>query len=209
MEVLLNVSSYGGIYAVSPKIYLTAAGTGECTCTGERVITTAFEGSSSPTPSPSKGSNKIVTKKNEGTTIDTKSALFIGLISAFSTLAAVGIVLGAMYFTGGLGAIGRSISGDGTLSRPLRRPTTRTDSGDPNAAITTGGEPKKIVTAAAGLAAAGTSSVAARRSAVIPPLDESGTGNSTAASAPSRPSPADGQQTSKSPGKTPPGAKRV
>ena len=207
LEVVLNVSSYGGIYATSPRVYLPAAGTSPCLCTGERLVTAQFMGSASPSPSPSKGH---AVKKAGGSAVDTKSALFIGLVSAFTTLATVGLGLVAVYFAGGFNYIARQLNGETGLNRPLRRPNTGSEPGytggtNSNDVAGAGGEPRRIVAATTDVtaaAAASTSAVAARRSAVIPPLDgRDSNSDAAAASAPNRPSPADGK---KSPGKTPP-----
>jgi hypothetical protein len=218
IEAQLTVSSYGGLAAASAPVYLAAAGVTPCLCTGPRLVTAQFAGSASPTPSASRGS-RAAAKSGRGGGVDTRSPLFVGLVSAFSALAAVGVVVAAMYFTGGLaalrGASGRSGSGSGGdaagLARPLRRPTTQTASGEP-----AGGEPRRLVVAgtptsapAATAGAVGTStSGATRRAAVIPPLDDSSSAPAAGGSAPARPSPVDGSGLKqRTPNKTPSGGR--
>lgn len=215
IEAVLSVSSYGGIAAASAPVYLAASGVEPCLCTGPRIVTAQFAGSASPTPSASRGARAGPKSRGSGG-VDTRSPLFVGLVSAFSALAAVGVVVAAMYFTGGLAALrgsGSRVGDAAGLARPLRRPTTQTASGEP-----AGGEPRRIVAAAAstptsapGVTAAagagGTStSVASRRAAVIPPLDDSAAAGG--GSAPARPSPVDGNGVrQRTPNKTPSGGR--
>lgn len=198
IEVTLEVRSYKGFGAVAQRAFAASSGSSICTCSGNRTITGAYL----TTPSPR------AAKPKSSSTVDTKSALFIGLVAGFSTLVAIGAVAAAMFFTGGFAALARFGSSEG-LSRLLRRPGTGSNAGFASADSATG-EPRTLLVAATAVPAAAdsppaadkpTSSVAARRSANITPLDDSNDG--AAASAPSRPSPADKA------GQTPSGSKRV
>ena len=246
LEVSLDVRTYGGYGATAQKLHAASVGSSACTCRGNRTITAYFMGTPSRTPSPSHGWRAAAAKKPAGG-VNTKSPLFVGLLSAAATLVAIALVVVALYASGTgatlMARMGGSSGGGGSggaLTRPLRRPTTRsaTDSADTapsaeprklvvaaatgaadtssaSAAAATTAAPAAAATAAAnaaagtGMPATATSAVAARRAAAnITPLDSPAGGSSApaaAAAAPSRPSPAEKAQTTR----TPSGARRV
>jgi len=228
IEVQLDVRTYGGFGATAQRLFAASAGASTCTCAGNRTLTAAFLGTPTRTPSPSPGWRAAASaKKAAGGGVDTKSPLFVGLLSAGATLVAIALVAVALYATGAGARLAQQLRGGadvgGTLTRPLRRPNTGSGSVD----TATAAEPRTLTIAATaapagapavvsptdaaagtGMAAAATTSaVAARRAAAnITPLDDTATGHGGTASAPSRPSPAEKAQQSAA---TPAGARRV
>jgi hypothetical protein len=119
IEVSLDVRTYGGFGATAQRLYAASLGAAACTCSGNRTITTAFLGTPSRTPSPSRGwraAAAAAAKKPAGG-VDTKSPLFIGLLSAGATLVAIALVVAALYASGAgatlLGRLGGGGSGGG------------------------------------------------------------------------------------------------